>query len=75
MTTPQKIESLKKNARKLWPKYDPDLDTLINGRKKIHQYIHHVFEETKLKTELEQLTKERNIDYLIDRQIDKAKKN
>ena len=53
MTTPQRIEALKKNARRLWPKYDPDLDTMVNGRKKIHQYINHVYEETKLKPELE----------------------
>jgi hypothetical protein len=32
MTTPQRIEALKKNARRLWPKYDPDLDTMVNGR-------------------------------------------
>lgn len=75
MTTPQRIEALKKNARRLWPKYDPDLDTMVNGRNKIHKYIEHIFEETKLKSELEQLKKECSIDDLIDRQIEKAKKN
>lgn len=75
MTTSQKIESLKKTARRLWPKYDPDLDTMVNGRTKIHQYIEHIFKDTKLEAELEQLKKERSIDDLIERQIDKAKKN
>ena len=67
MTTPQRIEALKKSARKLWPKYDPDLDTMVNGRAKIHQYIKHIFEEAKLKPDLDQLSKERNIDTLIDK--------
>ena len=47
---------------------------MVNGRNKIHQYIHHIFQETKLQQELEQLKKERSIDDLIDRQIEKAKK-
>jgi len=40
MTTIEvKIEILQKRARVLWPKYDPDLDTMVNGRQKVHQYL------------------------------------
>lgn len=48
---------------------------MVNGRKKIHQYIHHIFDESKLLDELEELKQERKIDDLIERQIEKAKKN
>ena len=46
MTTVEiKIEKLHKKARVLWPKYDPDLDTMVNGRQKVHQYLENVFSD------------------------------
>ena len=67
MTTPQKVEACKKQARKLWPKYDPDLDTFVNGRKLLHKYVNNVFDDAKLRTELEQMKKEKNLDELINK--------
>ena len=66
MTTAQKIDGLKKQARKLWPKYDPDLDSMINGRDLIHKYLNNIFDDCKLKSDLEQLKRQQNLDKLID---------
>lgn len=75
MPNQQKIESLKKQARLLWPKYDPDLDTMVNGRKKIHEYVDHIFAGCNLQADLVQLKQQRNLDDIIDMQAQKAAKN
>ena len=75
MTTAQKVETCKKSARKLWPKYDPDLNTKIDGRVLINKYITNIFEDAKLKSEFVQLKKEKPVDGLIDKQVSKAAKN
>lgn len=66
MASAQKIETLKEKARKLWPKYDPDLNSMVDGRKKIHAYIANVFSEAKLTADLEKSKQTHNIDELID---------
>ena len=75
MTTPQKVGACKKQARKLWPKYDPDLDTMINGRKQIHKYVKQSFDDAKLGADFVQLKKEKDLDTLINKQVQKAAKN
>ena len=75
MATPQKIEKLKKQGRVLWPKYDPDLDTQVNGRPRIHDYVNHIFTSSDLQGDLALLRKQRNLDDLIDREVQKKVNN
>lgn len=75
MASPQKIEKLRKQARLLWPKYDPDLDTQVNGRERIHDYIQHIFTSADLQADYRQLRKEQDLDGLIDEQAQKGVKN
>lgn len=58
----------------LWPKYDPDLDTMVNGRQRIHEYINECFAKDNLQGDLVQLKKQRKLDELIDQQAAKAAK-
>ena len=75
MLTSEKQEKLKKQVRVLWPKYDPDLDTQVNGRERIHDYIQHIFTSADLQADYRQLRKEQDLDGLIDEQAQKGVKN
>ena len=75
MPTPQKMEKLTKQARVLWPKYDPDLDTQVNGRAQIHRYIQEIYTTSKLDAEYVQLRKQKNLDDLIDAEVQRGLKN
>ena len=59
----------------LWPTYDPDLDTQVNGRERIHEYIQHIFTSSDLQADYRQLRKEEDLDELIDHQAQKGVKN
>ena len=67
-----KIERLHRKARVLWPKYDPDLDTMVNGRQKVHQYLENVFSDCKMISEYDELTMIRNVNDLIDNQVHRS---
>lgn len=72
---PTKIDKLRQQARLLWPKYDPDLDTQVNGRKQIHKYVEEIFASSKLQADLVALRKKKNLDALIDAEAQKRVKN
>lgn len=59
----------------LWPKYDPDLDTQVNGRPLIHEYINHTFAASNLQGDLAQLKKQKKVDDLIDQEVQRAAVN
>lgn len=74
MLTSEKQEKLTKQVRVLWPKYDPDLDTQVNGRPLIKEYVKEVFTKSKLDAEYVQLRSKKNIDDLIDAEAAKMQK-
>ena len=61
-----KITILTQNLRRLWPKYDEDLDQFINSQDLIAKLISHTFKNAQLVSDLDEILRTKNLDDLIN---------
>lgn len=50
-----KVQEVVKCMRRLWPKYDQDLDQQINEKQLIIQFMEHSFQDAKLHEDFQKL--------------------
>ena len=65
MSTQEKIQILTQHLRRLWPKYDEDLDQFINSKELIVRLINHTFKNAQLQSDLNEILQEKDLDELI----------
>ena len=65
MSIQDKIQILTQHLRRLWPKYDEDLDQFINSKELIVSLINHTFKNAQLQSDLNEILQEKDLDKLI----------
>ena len=63
-----KIGKINTQIRLLWPKYDPDLNTKVDGAPLIKKYVKHAFTDAGLSKDHDIIVKEKNMDNLINQE-------
>jgi hypothetical protein len=71
----EKIGKLNTQIRLLWPKYDPDLDTFINGVPLIEKMLEHCFKDAHLTKDWEHILKTKDIKKEIKAHVIACHKN
>ena len=71
---PEKVSLITVNLRKLWPKYDQDLNQFIDDRDSVVKLIQHSFSNSNLQSDYENLAIGSNIFLLINGEISNIEK-
>ena len=61
----EKISVLTHHIRRLWPKYDEDLDQFINSKDLIVKLIKHTFKNADLQSDLDEILELKDLESLI----------
>ena len=63
-----KIGKINTQIRLLWPKYDPDLNTKVDGTPLIKKYVKHAFTDAGLTKDFDLIAKEKDLDRIINQE-------
>ena len=67
--TSEKVAKLMTQTKLLWPKYDPDLGSFVNGKPLINKYVENCFTDAGLKSDYDFILQNKRVDDIIIKEL------